>query len=103
MQIKFHNKIYLISFLLLLVFVISSILHQINTEEISDNIKKLNQKNESLQKILLLVLDIEKLNKNTNEFIVSGDKELLKNINNSLNNAIAKGEKRASKYVNRWS
>lgn len=85
MQIKFHNKIYLISFLLLLVFVISSILHQINTEEISDNIKKLNQKNESLQKILLLVLDIEKLNKNTNEFIVSGDKELLKNINNSLN------------------
>ena len=85
-NIKFHYKIYILSFFLVTFFVISAIIHQSNIKNISNNIKKLNQKNDSLQNLLILVSQTEKLHKNVYEFIRFGDDELLIYINQTLDN-----------------
>ncbi|MCY1152385.1 MAG: hypothetical protein OWP43_08190, partial [Sphaerochaetaceae bacterium] len=83
-NIKFHHKLYLLSFLLVSFFIVSSIYHQSNIENISNNIQKLNQKNDSLQELLVLVSETEKLHKNVYEFIQFGNSELLIYINQTL-------------------
>jgi len=83
-NIKFHHKLYILSFFLVAFFIVSSIVHQSNIKNISNNIKKLNQKNDSLQNLLVIASQTEKLHKNVYEFIHFGNNELLIYINQIL-------------------
>lgn len=83
-NLKFQYKVYLLSFLLILAFVSSFSFYQSSVNNIAEKIKRLNKENETLQKTLVLISEVEKLNRYVDQFINFGDKALLTSIEETL-------------------
>lgn len=82
---KFQYKIYFITFILILFFSGSIIISQWNLRQISANIERLKNKNETLQETLLLLTDIEKLKRYIYEYSKEGNQLLIEPIETLFN------------------
>ena len=82
--LKFEYKLFLTSFLLVIIFILSSSIYQLNVNKLNSNIQQLNNENNNLKKSLVLVTKIEKLKNLVNEFNNFGNKSLLEKIDSSF-------------------
>lgn len=79
-NIKFQYKVYSVTIILIIFFLISNIASQYNLRQISNNIDELKQRNQFLQSTLVLFVDIEKLKRLIFEYVSSADEDFQKPI-----------------------
>ncbi|MEJ2414128.1 MAG: hypothetical protein P8Y22_02450 [Sulfurimonas sp.] len=76
-KLKFRHKVYLVTLILILFFILSNIIAQYNLNNVSKNMENLEDKSEFLQSTLVKLADIEKLKRYVYEYTITGDQGLI--------------------------
>ena len=84
LSLKFQQKIYLISSLIMLMFVVVMMYSWSNLRNIESNIEQLSRNNQFLNTTLLRITNIERLKRLIDNYTINGDDELIKPIDELL-------------------
>ncbi|MFK2823549.1 sensor histidine kinase [Arcobacter sp. YIC-80] len=84
-NIKFQYKIYIITFILIIFFILITYISNLNNKHIFENLENLKNTNSSLQSTLILLSDVEHLQRLIIEYTMSSDKGLIEPIEKYFN------------------